>query len=278
MKKEEYINNVLKHIKNKEYLATIKNELECHISDRESYYIEIGYDSQTACIKAMEHMGDADLLGEKMNRLHNDKGLKTGSYISIVLAAVVYFSYVLIFDDYLSLGSFSALCYSYAQDTIYLFIAVSILILMTISYCCALKAGQSRLMYNCAYISVFLSISTVIKEIEAIFPLADFRQAEEEIKSVNSISAIFNNYEIYKFIFALILSLCLITIFLHGVSAALCSCEFKAFEKGKGNMTVINRFDSYKKFIISACALFFVIFTVDAVIVINMFVDIRRMI
>lgn len=267
MKKEEYINNVLKHIQNKAYTATIKNELECHISDRESYYIEIGYDSETACLKAMEHMGNADLLGEEMNRLHNEKGLKTYSIISIILAAVIYFLY-----DIVPITSLSALCYGYLQDAIHLFIAVSILILMTVSYCCTVKTRQSRLMYSCAYTSVFLSISLTIKMIALIFPLADFQKTIEEIKGAGGFSDIYKNYEIYKFMFAVIFFLCLISVFVHGISAFICSYEFKSFEKGKGNMIVINRFDSYKKLIISVCVVFFVVFAVNAVFVLNMFI------
>ena len=272
MKKEEYINKVLLHIKNKAYLATVKNELEGHISDRENYYIEIGYDNETATVKAMEHMGDADLLGEKMNRLHHDKTFKVGHHISIIIAAAIYFSYVIIFDDYLNLGAYSALGYAYKQDAIYLFIAASLLVCMTVSYSCALKTRQSHLMFGCANTSVLLNILTAMKAIDSILPLADFKQAIEEIKGASSITTIYNNYEIYEFLFAVVLSLCLIITFVHGVSAALCSHEFKAFEKGNGNMAIINRFDSYRKIIIPVSVIFSVICVVDSVLTIRMFI------
>ncbi|MCH5320942.1 MAG: hypothetical protein J1E36_04220, partial [Eubacterium sp.] len=133
MKKEEYINKVLLHIKNKAYLATIKNELEGHIADRESYYIEIGYDKEAACVKAMEHMGDADLLGEKMNRLHNDKGLKIASRTTAILGVAIFAIYAVFIDEYFNIG-LSALCYAYAHNSAYLLVTVTFLVLMTVSY------------------------------------------------------------------------------------------------------------------------------------------------
>lgn len=73
MDRNEYISKVLAHISNKAFVNTIRQELENHISDREEYYVEIGYDVQSASQKAIEHMGNADTVGEEMNMLHNYK-------------------------------------------------------------------------------------------------------------------------------------------------------------------------------------------------------------
>ncbi|MDE6471369.1 MAG: permease prefix domain 1-containing protein [Eubacterium sp.] len=86
MKKEEYIENVLKHIHNKAFINTIANELDEHIDDRQAFYKDCGYDSDTALQKAVEHMGSPDNIGEQMNRLYsNTKTLITG-----IIALLVY--------------------------------------------------------------------------------------------------------------------------------------------------------------------------------------------
>lgn len=79
MKKEEYIESVLKHIQNKAFINTIANELDEHIDDRQAYYQDCGYDNDAALQKAVAHMGSPDNIGEQMNRLYsNTKALITG--------------------------------------------------------------------------------------------------------------------------------------------------------------------------------------------------------
>lgn len=82
---EEYIESVIRHIENKAFINTVKQELRGHIDDRILYYEEIGYNSQTAQQKAIEHMGDADTVGEKMNMLHDYKKHKIISVIGFVI-------------------------------------------------------------------------------------------------------------------------------------------------------------------------------------------------
>ena len=97
MKKEEYIEKVLAHIQNKAFVSTIRQEIEGHIDDRELYYKDCGYDTETAQQKAIEHMGSAEEIGEEMNRLHkNIPALVTG-IISIIIYIFGFFTVALVF-------------------------------------------------------------------------------------------------------------------------------------------------------------------------------------
>ncbi len=134
MKKEEYIEKVLAHIQNKAFVSTIRQEIEGHIDDRELYYKDCGYDTETAQQKAIEHMGSAEKIGEEMNKLHkNIPALVTG-IISIIIyifgfltVALVFISiaigivdndntnaYILVFSASLITFASGAICYNIA--------------------------------------------------------------------------------------------------------------------------------------------------------------------
>ncbi|MDE6471370.1 MAG: hypothetical protein K2L19_10175 [Eubacterium sp.] len=118
MKKEEYIENVLKHIQNKAFLNTIRQEIENHINEREQYYLDIGYDAQTSQQKAVEHMGSADELGFQMDILHDYKKHKiiciTGLILFILnLISVSLISKILYYDLITQSGIIIALLTSY---------------------------------------------------------------------------------------------------------------------------------------------------------------------
>ena len=88
MNKSEYINKVLSYIQSKAYLNEIKTELENHIEDREEYYTNIGYSSEVAEQKAVEHMGSADEIGEEMNMLYNYKKHKIISIVGSIILII----------------------------------------------------------------------------------------------------------------------------------------------------------------------------------------------
>ena len=85
MKKEEYIEKVLAHIQNKAFVSTIRQEIEGHIDDRELYYKDCGYDTETAQQKAIEHMGSAEKIGKEMNLIHKNTPALIKGMISIVV-------------------------------------------------------------------------------------------------------------------------------------------------------------------------------------------------
>ena len=57
MKKEEYIDSVIKQIKNSRAKAEIKAELISHLEDRIKFYTDCGYSYDQACEKAIEKNG-----------------------------------------------------------------------------------------------------------------------------------------------------------------------------------------------------------------------------
>ncbi|MBR0348830.1 MAG: hypothetical protein IIX16_04230 [Clostridia bacterium] len=67
---DAYLNSVKRNIKNKKLHATICAELESHLQDSADFYVEIGYDEETANRKALEDMGEPTTVGESMAKLH----------------------------------------------------------------------------------------------------------------------------------------------------------------------------------------------------------------
>lgn len=73
MKKEEYINSVIKQIKNSRAKALIQNELADHIEDRIEFYTDSGYSYDEACKKALERMGSPEQTAIQMDKLYSTK-------------------------------------------------------------------------------------------------------------------------------------------------------------------------------------------------------------
>lgn len=80
MKKDDYINSVLSAFvgRNK---AMIKDELESHIEDRMDRFVEMGYTSEQADQMAVEKMGNAEILGARMTKIHSKKTLNNICFI-----------------------------------------------------------------------------------------------------------------------------------------------------------------------------------------------------
>ena len=68
---DDYLNSVKHNIKNKKLHAPICAELESHLRDSADFYVEIGYDEETANKKALEDMGEPAIVGENLAKLHN---------------------------------------------------------------------------------------------------------------------------------------------------------------------------------------------------------------
>lgn len=67
---DDYLNTVKQNIENKKLHAPICAELESHLQDSADFYVEIGYDEETANKKALEDMGEPATVGENMSKLH----------------------------------------------------------------------------------------------------------------------------------------------------------------------------------------------------------------
>ncbi len=84
MKKEEYINSVIKQIQNSRAKAEIKSELASHIEDRIEYYKDSGYTYEQACEKAIEKMGPTTQIAIQMDKLYSTK-FNTALIVLLVL-------------------------------------------------------------------------------------------------------------------------------------------------------------------------------------------------
>jgi len=70
MNKEDYLRNAVSQIENKADRLAVERELSSHIEERTKYYQEIGYDAETAAQKAVEQMGEAELVAPAFSKLH----------------------------------------------------------------------------------------------------------------------------------------------------------------------------------------------------------------
>lgn len=70
MNRQDYINTMLAQIDQEQMREEIEKELSAHIDDREEYYREIGFDSDTAAEKAVAHMGSPEAAADGFNKVH----------------------------------------------------------------------------------------------------------------------------------------------------------------------------------------------------------------
>ena len=88
---DAYLNSVKRNIKNKKLHATICAELESHLQDSSDFYVEIGYDEETANRKALEDMGEPTTVGESMAKLHKLSGWQKFLFSGFLFVAVLKF-------------------------------------------------------------------------------------------------------------------------------------------------------------------------------------------
>lgn len=71
MKKNDYINTVLKKVKSSNKQKMIEAELDDHICENSRFFEKIGYRPEIAEEKAVEAMGDAEPVSEQFENIHN---------------------------------------------------------------------------------------------------------------------------------------------------------------------------------------------------------------
>lgn len=91
---EEYLDKVLLEIKNKEVHEEIRLEITGHIEDLYETYLEEGLTSEESIKKAVLEMGEAQLIGERLNKIHKGK-IEFGIVIPSIL--MCFFSIFLMF-------------------------------------------------------------------------------------------------------------------------------------------------------------------------------------
>lgn len=101
MKKDDYINSVLSSFvgRNKEM---IKDELESHLEDRIERFVEMGYTSSQAEQMAVEKMGNAEILGAEMTKIHS-KRTAVDTFCVLLIANIGWL--ILLFLTFLAWGS-----------------------------------------------------------------------------------------------------------------------------------------------------------------------------
>lgn len=85
---EEYIDAVMRRVKNKAVRSSIRSELSGHIDDRIKYFTDSGFEQDIAEKKAIEHMGTPEKVGEQMNRLHNPWSALAVAIIMLFVAVI----------------------------------------------------------------------------------------------------------------------------------------------------------------------------------------------
>lgn len=229
MDKNEYIDRVLSHIKDRNFVNTIKIELENHLADREEYYTEIGYSAEISAQKAVEHMGDADKLGENMNLLHSYRKHKiicvTGLAVLMVLTLTAYFI-LWLFDT--SISNFFS---DETQITAILVFSAVTVFLECMIYRYAL-ASRNKVVIFLSGVTGILACSGFHGLFLPGFILPPYGIA----------SALY-----YIFITVSVLNC---------IMCLTCSGEVSALIKGKGNSTMLKRYERYATFLLISTILF----------------------
>lgn len=73
---EAYLESAIPQKVTEDTKARLRAELECHIFDRADFYMEIGYDEETAFEKAIEQMGEGEEVKTELESLYKDSTLK----------------------------------------------------------------------------------------------------------------------------------------------------------------------------------------------------------
>ena len=75
---EDYLNNVIPDKISDSTKAELREEIEGHIYDKAEFYMEIGYDEETAFKKAIVEMGEAESVKAEFYSIYEDSNLKAG--------------------------------------------------------------------------------------------------------------------------------------------------------------------------------------------------------
>lgn len=149
MKKEEYINSVIKQIKNSRAKAEIKSELASHIEDRIEYYKDSGYTYEQACEKAIEKMGPTTQIAIQMDKLYSTKFNTV-----LIILLVLFYAFTIIF---LPFGVFTLFEQNIGLSSLSVFKEIFIFISIIISLAIARnRYWKSLALFQLLYFAVYL--------------------------------------------------------------------------------------------------------------------------
>ncbi len=90
----EFLKKVMSHIKYRSIHKTIEDELSVHIEEQKAEYIKRGIDEENAAVKAIEQMGDPDLVGKQLNKAHSPRtewSILIITFVIVILGGAVQF-------------------------------------------------------------------------------------------------------------------------------------------------------------------------------------------
>jgi len=88
----EFLNSVCEQIKYKPIRNTIAEELKDHIEDKKEELIEMGQNEEEAEKNAVEQMGDAEIIGKELNKVHRPR---LDWKLLIILVVLLIFGFVI---------------------------------------------------------------------------------------------------------------------------------------------------------------------------------------
>ena len=92
MQINEFLNSVCEQIKYKPIRNTIAEELKNHIEDKKEELIEMGQNEEEAEKNAVEQMGDAEIIGKQLNKVHRTR---LDWKLLIILVVLLIFGFVI---------------------------------------------------------------------------------------------------------------------------------------------------------------------------------------
>ena len=92
MQINEFLNSVCEQIKYKPIRNTIAEELKDHIEDKKEELIEMGQNEEEAEKNAVEQMGDAEIIGKQLNKVHRPR---LDWKLLIILVVLLIFGFVI---------------------------------------------------------------------------------------------------------------------------------------------------------------------------------------
>ena len=92
MQTKEFLNNVCEQIKYKPIRNSISEELENHIEESKENYIEEGMQEKEAEEKVIAQMGNAEIIGKELNKIHRPR---LDWKLLIILVVLLIFGFVI---------------------------------------------------------------------------------------------------------------------------------------------------------------------------------------
>lgn len=88
MDKKKYIESITSKLTNEKVKKALTQELSDHIESKEEYWQDIGYNEEQAELMAVDAMGDAEPVGEQIDKIYRENSLDYLHFFLYLLSAV----------------------------------------------------------------------------------------------------------------------------------------------------------------------------------------------